>query len=600
MAKSNRSPKEPALTPGLRRYMFLTAALTGASILVIEILGAKMLAPFFGTSHFVWTAQIGVTMVALATGYYVGGRVADRYPRLGLLYGAILLAALYLCFSVRLCRTTSYACLHLPLAPGSLLASCLLYFPPLTLLAMTGPFFTRVLSISVETVGSLVGKISSIGTLGSVAGTVLIGYVLIPFFPNSTTMYATALLLTVLADVYWLVWGRPGTGRMSGLIGGVVGALLVAQGIQAGTQPLIPFGRELYRGNSNFGLIQVWQNDFGNHRYYLNDFLCQNSYDPVEKKSLSLFSYMLHVLAKAYYETGAPAVAEAATNSASAGRSGVSTNAPARRLRRVLCIGLGVGMAPMQFVRDGVDVDVIEINPAVIEVGRRYFDLEPERMHILVGDGRAIMNGLKPGYDAVLLDAFLGDSSPAHLMSREAFESMRHLLRPDGVLVINSFGYFTPGRDYFCGSLYRTLSSVFAQGRDSQRRQQRRRGRRRQRVLRGHARAGVGSAPAALPKPRASIVPRRGAGHPAEYRDAAALGRDRTDGRLQPCGLPRRGQSGAHAAEPGEVLRSEVGRRGRRPGLRGFPLGHPGRSMLYWANSNRKRLCCRNRRPQRR
>lgn len=435
---------ETPLPAGLRRYLFFTAAVTGASILVIEILGAKMLAPYFGTSHFVWTAQIGVTMVALAAGYYLGGRLADRHPRLGLLYGAILLAAIYLCVSVRQCQGLSYLCLRLPLAPGSLLASTLLYLPPLTLLAMTGPFFTRVLSVSVRTVGTLVGKISSIGTLGSVAGTVLIGYVLIPFLPNSVTMYATAGLLAAVTAGYWLVWGRGGGGRAAGLAGAVVAGLLIYRGWSEPSVGTVPNALELFRGNSNFGLLQVVQNEAGTRRFFLNDFLCQNSYDPAAKKSLSLFSYMLHDLATAYYENGGEAGA-----------------APARRVRRVLCIGLGVGMAPMAFAREGAAVDVVEINPAVVALGQRFFDLEPDRINLHIGDGRAFLNRLAPGYDALLLDAFLGESSPAHLMSREAFGAMRRLLKPEGVLVINSFGAFEPGRDYLCGSLYKTLSAVF-------------------------------------------------------------------------------------------------------------------------------------------
>src|SRR5262245_54430663 len=83
-------------------YFYFTAAMTGAAIMIVEILGAKMLAPYVGTSHFVWTAQIAVTLVALATGYYVGGRWVDRRPQLGLLYGSILAAALYLCLTVLL------------------------------------------------------------------------------------------------------------------------------------------------------------------------------------------------------------------------------------------------------------------------------------------------------------------------------------------------------------------------------------------------------------------------------------------------------------------------------------------------------------------
>ena len=78
----------PALTKGLRLYLYVTAAVAGAAVMIVEILGAKMLSPFMGLSHFVWTAQIAVTLVALACGYYAGGRLADRSQRLDWLYWA--------------------------------------------------------------------------------------------------------------------------------------------------------------------------------------------------------------------------------------------------------------------------------------------------------------------------------------------------------------------------------------------------------------------------------------------------------------------------------------------------------------------------------
>src|SRR3954453_19015826 len=91
-----KSTPEPSATTIPRTFLYLTAAVTGAAIMIVEILGAKMLSPYVGTSHFVWTAQIAVTLVPLATGYYVGGRLVDRPPRVSHLYWAILFAALYL------------------------------------------------------------------------------------------------------------------------------------------------------------------------------------------------------------------------------------------------------------------------------------------------------------------------------------------------------------------------------------------------------------------------------------------------------------------------------------------------------------------------
>src|ERR1051326_7835547 len=99
---------DSAVSSGLRCYLYFTAAVTGAAIMVVEILGAKMLAPYVGTSHFVWTAQIAVTLVALAAGYYAGARMVDRSPKPGRFYGCILLAAGYLCLSTLIVRPVAY------------------------------------------------------------------------------------------------------------------------------------------------------------------------------------------------------------------------------------------------------------------------------------------------------------------------------------------------------------------------------------------------------------------------------------------------------------------------------------------------------------
>ncbi len=132
------------------------------------------------------------------------------------------------------------------------------------------------------------------------------------------------------------------------------------------------------------------------------------------------------------------------------------------RLERVLCIGMGVGIVPMQLARAGVRVDVVEINDGVVPVAERFFDFDRSKVRLEIGDGRSFLNSAPAAaYDAVVLDAFLGDSSPSHLMTREAFASMRRTLAPEGVLVINSFGDFEEGRDFFTASLEKTLKAVF-------------------------------------------------------------------------------------------------------------------------------------------
>jgi spermidine synthase len=434
--KKEPAPTDPApLSPGLRRYLYFSAATTGAAILIVEILGAKMLAPYFGTSHFVWTAQIAVTLVALAIGYYAGGRLVDRSPQLSGLYWAILVAAIYLGFTVLVVEPAAWWCLDFNLAVGSLLASAFLFFVPLTLLAMVGPFFIRVLTVAVTGVGGNVGRLTAISTLGSFAGTVLIGYVLIPFLSNSVTMYVTSGVLMAVTVGYFFGWGRKRSSVTPVVVGSIFALLLGGIGV-AKDQQRPNKGRvwhEVYRANSNFGRLQVIDTDDGARRFYLNDGLDQNDYDPRVKKAVSSFTYLLHGLSRSY-----------------------TTN-----IEDVLCIGLGVGIVPMQFAQEGARVDVVEINPAVVLVAERFFNLDPARFNLAIDDGRHFVNRSGQRYDAIILDAFLGDSSPSHLMSREAFAAMRRILKPGGVLVINTFGETEQGKDFLAASLDKTLKAVF-------------------------------------------------------------------------------------------------------------------------------------------
>src|SRR3954465_6472981 len=106
--KAELQTPDTSLSAGLRGYLYFTAAVTGAAIMIVEILGAKMLSPYLGTSHFVWTAQIAITLVALACGYYAGGRLVDKSLHLGRLYGAIVAAGGYLALTVWIAEPVAY------------------------------------------------------------------------------------------------------------------------------------------------------------------------------------------------------------------------------------------------------------------------------------------------------------------------------------------------------------------------------------------------------------------------------------------------------------------------------------------------------------
>jgi spermidine synthase len=165
----------------------------------------------------------------------------------------------------------------------------------------------------------------------------------------------------------------------------------------------------------------------------MDDSLIQNTYDPVRRQSVSHFTYMLSGLAQAY----------------------------TAEIKDVLCIGLGAGIVPMEFANQGASVDVVEINPAILPVATNYFGVDATKFSLYLGDGRQYLNRSAKQYDGVVLDVFLGDSSPSHLLTREAFDSIRKVLRPQGVLVINSFAQLGEDKDFFAASIGKTLKSVF-------------------------------------------------------------------------------------------------------------------------------------------
>ncbi|HVO39241.1 MAG TPA: fused MFS/spermidine synthase [Spirochaetia bacterium] len=434
--RSDRArPEEPpaALPRGLRRFLYVTACVTGAAVMIVEILGAKMLAPYFGTSHFVWTAQIAVTLAALAIGYYLGGRAADASARVGRLFVALTAAGIWLVATVAARDWLASSFLSLPLPLGSLLAAVCLFFVPLSLLATTGPFLVRIVAQSLSGVGGTAGRISFTSTLGSFVGTAAIGYLLIPLLPNSWTMDGTAGALFLVSALYVVTWGRR-RGSKTGIVLCIAAAGALGWFGLTVDGPRLPSDTELYRGNSAFGVLQVLQPGHGTNRIYLTDYLVQNVYDTVSRSSPVMFTYMLEGLARAY----------------------------APRLEDVLCIGVGIGIVPRDLAAQGARVDAVEINASSIEVARRYFGLDTGEFQLTIGDGRWFLNSTRRSYDAVIIDAFVGDGSPSHLMSREAFQEVRRILKRDGVLVINTFVDFNSPGDFAGASLFRTLQAVFS------------------------------------------------------------------------------------------------------------------------------------------
>lgn len=247
--------------------------------------------------------------------------------------------------------------------------------------------------------------------------------------------------MVALSSVYLIIWGRGEAGSTAIMVAIAICFSFGYSGLRGKFDKRMRYNNAnwdvLYRANSNYGelLVIQYRDVHGVRRTYLNDKLTQNTYDPEEKKSRSLFTGALRWLAHAYTP----------------------------KIEHVLCIGMGVGIVPMQFANAGILTDVVEINGAVVPLAEKYFNFDSSKLTLALGDGRQFLNQYDKRYDAIILDAFLGDSSPSHLMTEEAFIEMRRHLTEHGVLVINSFGESSSDRRFFAASLDKTLRAVFGQ-----------------------------------------------------------------------------------------------------------------------------------------
>ena len=383
-----------------RPALFLVVSLSGACVLALEILGTRVLGPFYGVSLFLWSALISVTLAALAAGYALGGRWADRGPRATRLSAVLAAAGLWVILIPWLRAPLLAASEGWGLRAAVLATSFALFFPPLTLLGMVSPYAIRLSARRVEEVGRVSGDLFAVSTLASVAAALLTGFVLIP------SLGVTRLLLLVGATLFTAAaLARAGAGR-----GGAAAVLILLAAAAAGWSARAPgpprtAGVRTVRQTPYAELRVV---DRGGMRFLLLD-------------------GGIHTMVR--LEDAAPrqeyvAVTELATELFD-------------RPGRALLVGLGGGALARVLTFDNWRVDAVEIDPAVAAAAREFFHLGPQHATVHLADGRRFLRASRDTFDLIVLDAFGSGSVPFHLVTREAFAEAKARLRPGGVVALN-------------------------------------------------------------------------------------------------------------------------------------------------------------------
>jgi spermidine synthase len=423
------TPRDAGLLPTL--WLVTTAVVCGGLVMTLEVLGSRVIGPFFGASLFVWTSLIAVTLLSLAVGYAVGGRLADRSGGSADLLFLLVAAAGLATLGVPLLRNPVLrATVGIGIRGGAFVSALVLFAPPLVLLGTVSPFVVRLAVRKVESVGWTVGLFSALSTAGSLAGTVATGFWLIPTFGVSRIFVASGSVALALAGIWFVLVRR----RIAALL------LLLPPLLLLRDEPLVSKVQEngtratvLERRDSPYGELKVVEYSFGSTRTreLLIDGLVQGGVDAASGESIYEYSYFVSRLALAKNPKG----------------------------RSLLTIGLGAGVVPTWFESRGVRSDVVEIDRNVVDLARRYFDFRSSG-RLWVEDARACLSHLDGSWDFLFLDVFGGDTTPAHLLSREALASIRPRIAPNGVLVANLITELGPD-GWVAASIARTARTKF-------------------------------------------------------------------------------------------------------------------------------------------
>ncbi|MBI5444279.1 MAG: fused MFS/spermidine synthase [Deltaproteobacteria bacterium] len=431
VVSTQAAPALAASARGAGWFLFSTALVCGAAVMVIEVMGSRVIGPFFGVSLFVWTSLISVTLIALAAGYAVGGRLADRWETAGALSGLIAAAGCLTAAVPWLKGPVLAVCLSLGLRVGAFASAALLFGPALFCLGCVSPYLVKLAARELRRIGSTVGTLYALSTLGSVAGTLVAGFLLAAFLGVGQLFQLTGGGL-ILWGAVPLVVSRP---RRAPLL--LLGALAVVPAPGGKAAQVLPGGTvaTLAASVENFyGAVKVVDYRFGptHTRELVIDGLVQGGIDIASGLPVYEYFYGLQWLPTAIHPGG----------------------------RRCLVVGLGAGLVPSWYERNGILTDSVDINPEVVRLAREHFGFAP-RGAVHVEDARAFLSRTGEVYDYVILDVFNGDAAPPHLLSVESFRSVRARMVPGGVLAVNFMGDLG-ARRYMTASVVRTMEAVFS------------------------------------------------------------------------------------------------------------------------------------------
>jgi len=395
----------------VRYFLIILVFVSGMTSLALEMCASRLLAAYFGTSLFIWANLIGMILLYLTVGYFIGGRLADHNPSEQVLCTITALAALsisilpFISQGILTWSITGLAQASVSIFFSSLLGTILLFAVPVTLLGLVSPFAIRLATKDIGRSGKTSGSLYALSTLGGILGAFLPVLWLIPTFGVRRTLLILGVILFAAS-----LWGLRLRWRPA------IALVLIALVLPLG--PLKEIPGLIYEQESLYNYIQVTQLPDGTRELILNEGQAIHSIYYPDPNTVLTGWYWDYFLAAPYFNPGFTP----------------------QKLHRVGIIGLAAGTIAHQFTRvyGPVPIDGVEIDPAIVDVGRKYFAMNEPNLHVHVEDGRTFLETTQAQYDVVAIDAFQQPYIPFQLTTREFFSTIRSHLSTTGVVALNT------------------------------------------------------------------------------------------------------------------------------------------------------------------
>ena len=407
----------------------------GAVVMIFELVGSRILGPYMGTTIFVWTSLIGIILGSLSIGYWLGGYFADKKPKIETLSTIIFLSAVSIIISTIIHK---YFLSHLSsfifdVRLQAVIASIVLFAPASVFLGMVSPYAIKLRLKHVNSTGKIAGNLFAISTIGSICGTFLTGFFLIPFFGHQNILYfLSALLLSISIILFFLVHSN-----VKGIF-----AILFLLFVIAFKVLIVEQNDSVIDVDTKYNRVLIYDaNDYlsGKEAKYMR---INNEYSG----AMFLDSDELVFRYLKYYD-----LAEHFNPD----------------FQRSLLIGGAAYSYPKYYLKKFPDasIDVVEIDPELTKLAREHFRLSDDpRLKIIHEDGRTFLNNCKEKYDVVFVDAFKSQYTlPYQLTTREAVQKIYNILNNDGIAILNIISSIDGKKSLFLQAEYLTYQSVFQQ-----------------------------------------------------------------------------------------------------------------------------------------